>query len=100
MAWLLGHLAKRTIGPDKVNQLRHALFLRDADGVPRTCDRHRELLAPKFDAVERDPRRASWAAPGVATWTEPEGGYFVSLDVLDGMRPRGREPGGRRRASR
>lgn len=81
--WLTGHLAKRTVGPDKVNQLRHALFLRTPAGVHAHMDRHRALLQPKFDLVQRtlDERLGD---SGVASWTVPEGGYFVTLDVLDG----------------
>ncbi|MGH3827066.1 MAG: aminotransferase class I/II-fold pyridoxal phosphate-dependent enzyme [Pseudonocardiaceae bacterium] len=81
--WLLGHLAKRTVGPDKVNQLRHALFLQTAAGVHAHMDRHRALLKPKFDLVQRTLAERLGDS-GVATWTVPEGGYFVTLDVLDG----------------
>ncbi|MGH3830770.1 MAG: aminotransferase class I/II-fold pyridoxal phosphate-dependent enzyme [Pseudonocardiaceae bacterium] len=81
--WLTGHLAKRTVGPDKVNQLRHVMFLQTAAGVHDHMDRHRALLKPKFDLVQRtlDERLGD---SGVVTWTVPEGGYFVTLDVLDG----------------
>jgi DNA-binding transcriptional MocR family regulator len=81
--WYLSHLAKRTIGPDKVNHLRHALFLKDADGVRNLMRRHREIIAPKFAAVEKilADRLGGY---GVATWTDPHGGYFISLDVPDG----------------
>ena len=85
--WYLKHLAKRTIGPDKVNQLRHARFLKSADGVHELMDRHRAILAPKFQAVV-DILRARLDDYAVASWTEPKGGYFVSLDVLDGTASR------------
>jgi DNA-binding transcriptional MocR family regulator len=85
--WLTGHLAKRTIGPDKVNQLRHALFLQTATGVHAHMDRHRALLAPKFDLVQRTLAN-QLGDLGVATWTAPEGGYFVTLDVLAGCASR------------
>lgn len=81
--WLLGHLSKRTIGPDKVNQLRHVMFLRDAAGVHAHMDRHRALLRPKFDLVERI-LTDHLGGSGVASWTVPEGGYFVTVEVLDG----------------
>jgi DNA-binding transcriptional MocR family regulator len=87
VAWYLSHLGKREIGPDKVNQLRHARFLRDLDGVHALMDRHREILAPKFAAVV-DILRARLEPYGVASWTEPKGGYFVSLDVVDGTASR------------
>jgi DNA-binding transcriptional MocR family regulator len=85
--WYLRHLGKRTIGPDKVNQLRHARYLQSTDGVHALMDRHREILAPKFDAVI-EILRDRLGSFGVASWTEPKGGYFVSLDVLDGTASR------------
>jgi DNA-binding transcriptional MocR family regulator len=85
--WLTGHLAKRTIGPDKVNQLRHALFLGTTAGVHAHMARHRALLKPKFDLVQRT-LASQLGGSGVATWTVPEGGYFVTLDVLEGCASR------------
>jgi DNA-binding transcriptional MocR family regulator len=85
--WYLGHLGKRTIGPDKVNQLRHARYLGSEDGVHALMDRHREILAPKFAAVV-DILRERLGDLGIASWTEPRGGYFVSLDVVDGTASR------------
>jgi DNA-binding transcriptional MocR family regulator len=87
IAWYLSHLGKRTIGPDKVNQLRHARYLKDVDGVHALMDRHREILAPKFETVVQI-LRDRLAPYGVAGWTEPRGGYFVSLDVVDGTASR------------
>ncbi|QAY61904.1 aminotransferase class I/II-fold pyridoxal phosphate-dependent enzyme [Microbacterium protaetiae] len=85
--WYQAHLGIRSIGPDKVNQLRHAMFFRNADGVRAHMRRHREILAPKFSAVgEILTRRLSEA--GVASWTEPLGGYFVSVDVVPGTASR------------
>ena len=85
--WYLRHLAKRTIGPDKVNQLRHAQYLKDVDGVHALMDKHRAILAPKFQTVVSilEDRLGSY---GVARWTNPKGGYFVSLDVADGTADR------------
>jgi DNA-binding transcriptional MocR family regulator len=81
--WYLARAGKRTIGPDKLNQLRHVAFLRDAEGVERHMDGHRAILAPKFAAVEAalQERLGDW---GVARWTQPRGGYFVSVDVRPG----------------
>ncbi|NLU83476.1 aminotransferase class I/II-fold pyridoxal phosphate-dependent enzyme [Rhodococcus sp. HNM0569] len=83
LAWYQNHLGKKSIGPDKVNQLRHARFFGDADGVRAHMEKHREILAPKFALVLRilEDRLGS---SKVASWTEPKGGYFISLDVLDG----------------
>jgi DNA-binding transcriptional MocR family regulator len=80
--WYLSHLQFASIGPDKVNHLRHLEFFQDAAGVRAHMDRHREILAPKFAAVQ--DALAALDGLGIATWTRPTGGYFVSLDVLPG----------------
>ncbi|CAM5680082.1 putative aminotransferase [Streptomyces afghaniensis 772] [Streptomyces afghaniensis] len=69
--------------PDKVNQLRHALFLKDTDGLRAHMRRHRGILAPKFAAVDR-VFSEQLGDTGLATWTRPKGGYFVALRVPDG----------------
>ena len=81
--WYLGRMGKRTIGSDKINQLRHVRFLRDTDGLLALMDRHRAIVAPKFTAVA-DAFSAHLGGTGVASWLVPKGGYFISLDVLDG----------------
>ena len=86
-AWFLKHLAMGSIGPDKVNHLRHVEFFRDAEGVRDHMRRHREIIAPKFDAVDA-ALTSSLAGLGIAEWTRPTGGYFVNLDVLDGTATR------------
>jgi DNA-binding transcriptional MocR family regulator len=87
VAWYVGHLGKGAIGPDKLNQLRHLQFFGSAQGVRDHMARHRRIIAPKFAEVERilDERLGGL---GIATWTRPAGGYFVSLDVLDGTASR------------
>lgn len=87
VAWWLDHLSHGAIGPDKVNHLRHAEFFGSAAGVRDHMAKHRELLAPRFAAVE-DALTHELGALGVATWTKPAGGYFVSLDVLPGTASR------------
>lgn len=87
IAWLCARLAKRTIGPDKMNQLRHVRFLKDQAGIDRLMDGHRALLAPKFAAVDAILARRL-EGTGVASWTKPAGGYFVSVDVMDGCAKR------------
>lgn len=83
IAWYLQYAAKKTIGPDKVNQLRHLRFFGDADGVRLHMMRHREILAPKFALVQEILEERLGDAK-IASWTRPSGGYFVSLDVLPG----------------
>jgi DNA-binding transcriptional MocR family regulator len=87
VTWWLRQLAFQSIGPDKVNQLRHVLFLRDADGVRALMAAHRALIAPKF-AIVAEVLEARLGPLKAASWTDPAGGYFVSLDVLDGTAAR------------
>jgi DNA-binding transcriptional MocR family regulator len=77
------HLGMQTIGPDKVNQLRHIRFFTDLAGVHAHMQKHAALLRPKFEAVGRVFER-ELGGKGIASWTSPRGGYFVTLDVLDG----------------
>ncbi|UQA97302.1 aminotransferase class I/II-fold pyridoxal phosphate-dependent enzyme [Streptomyces halobius] len=83
VSWLTANNSKRSIGPDKTNQLRHVLFLRDEDGVRAHMERQRALLQPKFDAVQRI-LEAELGGTGLAEWTTPKGGYFVTLEVMEG----------------
>lgn len=85
--WLTSHLSIATIGPDKINQLRHVKFFGDAAGVRAHMARHRDILAPKFRAV-LDILEERLAESKVASWTEPQGGYFISVDVVDGAAAR------------
>ncbi len=75
------------IGPDKLNQLRHALYLKDFDGVKAVMQKHKSILNPKFNMVCKtlDEELSSL---GIASWNTPRGGYFVSVDVLDGCAKR------------
>jgi DNA-binding transcriptional MocR family regulator len=81
--WLLGRMTPRTIGPDKLNQLRHVLFLKNEAGILELMDRHRALIAPKFWKVLQIFAGALAEVPGVS-WTRPKGGYFISLEVPKG----------------
>jgi DNA-binding transcriptional MocR family regulator len=87
IAWYLQHAAKKSIGPDKVNQLRHLKFFGDADGVRLHMQRHQALLAPKF-ALVAQILEDRLGESKIASWTDPKGGYFVSLDVLPGTAKR------------
>jgi DNA-binding transcriptional MocR family regulator len=83
--WIRKYSFARNIGPDKINQLRHVRFLKDAEGVRAHMRENRALLVPKFDAVlEILDARLS----GVAEWTQPKGGYFVSLEAGEGCATR------------
>lgn len=80
---LVGGLSIQTIGHDKLNQLRHVRFFRDAAGVAAHMKKHAAILKPKFDAVTAILERRL-GGKGVASWSNPAGGYFVSLDTPDG----------------
>jgi len=83
VSWFLKRMQKRTIGGDKVNQLRHLRFLKNTAGVAALMDKHRAILAPKFAKVQ-SVFAERLDGTGVASWTQPKGGYFISLDVLPG----------------
>jgi DNA-binding transcriptional MocR family regulator len=85
--WYLKHLSMASIGPDKVNHLRHVEFFRDAEGVRAHMRKHREIIAPKFAAVN-EALTSGLEGLEVAEWSHPTGGYFVNLDVLDGTASR------------
>jgi DNA-binding transcriptional MocR family regulator len=81
--WLLARMMPRTIGPDKLNQLRHVLFLKNEAGILALMDRHRGLIAPKFQKV-LEVFEANLAGVTGVSWTRPKGGYFISLEVPKG----------------
>lgn len=73
----------QTIGYDKINMLRHMLFFKDLDGVKKHMDKHKAILKPRFDTVI-EKLDTKLKDSGIASWTNPNGGYFVSVDVLEG----------------
>ena len=87
LEWYTSHAAIRGIGPNKENQLAHARLLGSVQGLHALMQRHAKSLAPKFEAVIGilHDRLGEY---GVAEWTEPKGGYFISMDVTDGSATR------------
>jgi DNA-binding transcriptional MocR family regulator len=83
IAWMRAHRSKSTIGPDKITQLRHVRFFKNMADITAHMKKHAAILKPKFDAVDRILSR-ELDGRGLARWTRPLGGYFVSLDVLAG----------------
>ncbi|MBX3024543.1 aminotransferase class I/II-fold pyridoxal phosphate-dependent enzyme [bacterium] len=79
---LLAGMSIQTIGHDKLNQLRHVRFFRDAAGIAAHMRKHAAILKPKFDAVTAILSERL-GGKGIATWSEPAGGYFISLDTPD-----------------
>ena len=84
---LEGKLSTMMVGPDKVNQLRHAKFLKDAKGIRAHMEAHAALVKPKFEVVEK-VLNEQLGNTGLATWTKPKGGYFVSLELKPGLAAR------------
>jgi DNA-binding transcriptional MocR family regulator len=78
IAWWSKHVSVRTIGSDKINQLRHVRFLKDRATVEALMDRHAAILKPKFDAVLAQFAALLGDVEGVS-WTYPKGGYFIDL---------------------
>lgn len=81
--YILSRMTIQTIGHDKINQLRHARFFKDIDGLNAHMKKHAELLRPKFAAV-LDALEAEIAGLEIGSWIKPRGGYFISFNSLPG----------------
>ena len=77
----------QTIGPDKLNQLRHVRFFKNKQGIVEHMKRHAERLRPQFDVALKEMSE-QLSPDGYATWTVPNGGYFLSVDVENGCAKR------------
>ena len=81
--YILSRMTIQTIGHDKINQLRHARFFKDIDGLNAHMKKHAELLRPKFAAV-LDALDSEIAGLEIGTWIKPRGGYFISFNSMPG----------------
>ena len=81
---LAAHLGFQTIGPDKVNQLRHVKLLRDSESLARHMAEHAKLIRPRFECVLETLER-ELKGTGMGEWQAPEGGYFISFDARPGL---------------
>jgi len=84
LAFFKKHLGMATIGPDKVNQLRHAVLLPDMAALKAHMLKHAELLKPRFDAVLTALEEA-FGGSDMGDWETPQGGYFVSFNTRPGL---------------
>lgn len=84
---ITARMTKQTIGYDKLNQFRHVKYYKNAEGLINHMSLHREILAPKFNAVTDELERRLGGL-GIAEWSKPNGGYFISLDVMPGTAAR------------
>ncbi len=83
MQWVKNQMAFQTIGPDKLNQLRHTLFFKDMSGIETHMKKHAAILKPKFDAVQHVLQN-ELQGKNIASWSKPQGGYFISIDTMKG----------------
>ena len=84
---IISRMSIQTIGYDKLNQFRHVKFYKDVDGILNHMKLHRDILAPKFKAIINE-FECQLGEYNVAQWTKPNGGYFISLDVMPGTAKR------------
>lgn len=77
----------QTIGADKLNQLRHVNFLKNYDGIIAHMEKHAQLLRPKFQ-ICADTFNKELKELDILQWSEPEGGYFISIDTMEGCASR------------
>lgn len=76
-------LSIQAIGPDKINQLRHVRYFKNMNGIREHMKRHAEIIGPKFDTV-LDILEEELGNKNIAAWNRPKGGYFISLNTLEG----------------
>lgn len=83
LAWFKKSMTVQTISFDKVNQLRHVRYFKNAEGISKHMKRHADILRPKFEAVERvfDEELTGLE---IGSFTKPLGGYFISFEAMDG----------------
>lgn len=81
------HMTIQTIGFDKINQLRHAKYFKDYEGIKAHMKKHAAIIAPKFKAVLK-ALDESVKPLGIGSYNSPRGGYFISFDTLDGCAKR------------
>ena len=87
VALLKGRMKFQTIGPDKLNQLRHARVFASAEAVLEHMKKHASVLRPKFEAVLEELEK-QLSGNSIIRWNNPKGGYFISLHLLEGCAKR------------
>lgn len=87
MKQIKNRLNCQTISYDKMNQLRHVRFFKNLDGIKAHMKKHAAIMKPKFDMVIEHLEN-ELGGLDIASWIDPKGGYFISLDVMDGCAKR------------
>ena len=85
--WMLKHYTIMTVGPNKLNQLRHVLYFKNRAGIEAHMKKQALLMAPKFHAVDEILTK-NLGGTGVGSWNKPHGGYFISFDAYPGCAKR------------
>ena len=80
-------MSTQTIGHDKLNQLRHVKFFKSVDGIMEQMRKQAEIMRPKFETVITTLNK-EFSENAIVTWTVPNGGYFISVNLLDGCAKR------------
>lgn len=80
---IVAHMGVQTIGHDKLNQIRHVKFLKNAQGLADMMKKQAEIVGPHFEAAEK-ALKDGLSGLGIADWHEPNGGYFISLNTMEG----------------
>jgi len=83
ITWLKKQMMFQTIGPDKLNQLRHVRFFKDQSGIEDHMRQQEAIIKPKFNVV-LETLEAKLGGKYLASWSTPQGGYFISLNTLPG----------------
>ncbi len=83
LEWVKKAMTIQTIGPDKLNQLRHVRYYKDLAGLKVQMAKNSALIRPKFELVISTLER-ELGGLGIGSWTNPVGGYFISFDALEG----------------
>lgn len=87
IADIKARMGVQTIGHDKINQLRHVKFLKDADGIKAHMAKHAAIIRPKFELVLKTLSEGL-EGTGCGSWSDPAGGYFISFDAPEGTAKR------------
>lgn len=85
--FIKSQMTYQTIGYDKLNQLRHVIFFKDFEGLTAHMEKHKAIIAPKFELV-LDMLNEEIAPCGIGNWHNPNGGYFISFNGPDGTAKR------------
>lgn len=87
LAEFYSRIKYQTIGPNKVNQLMHFRYLASVENIKALMEKQATILRPKFEMVN-DTLELNFEPNDIVAWTKPNGGYFVSVDILKGSAKR------------